>query len=120
MNRPKIFVVPPEHIERAWPSIDALSILPREPANSETRKALLTSVRDSVASGREELHVVVNGAGETVACFTVFENHKDHGMIVRFVAGNDAHVWLGYIMRNIFELAASRGFAYAKVASESF
>ncbi|OYW72918.1 MAG: hypothetical protein B7Z37_23480 [Verrucomicrobia bacterium 12-59-8] len=119
MNRPKIFVVPPEHVDRAWPSISSLGILPREPATAETRAALLDAVRDSVASGREELHVVVNGAGETVACFTVFENHKDHGMIVRFIAGNDAPIWLGYIMRNIFELAASRGFSYAKVASES-
>lgn len=120
MNRPKIFVVPPEHLEKAWPSIEALDLVaPSNPGDDETRKEFFDSIKNSVANGSEELHVVVNGAGETVACFTAFET-KDNGLLVRFIAGKDVPVWLGYLMRNIFEMASSRGFSYTKVVSRSF
>jgi hypothetical protein len=116
MNRPKIFVVPPEHIAKAWPSVEALEIIAPVPESADMRNNILASVLASVESGEEELHAVVDGAGETVACFTVSEG-KGNGLIVRFVAGKDAPVWLGYIMRNIFELASNRGLSYAKVIS---
>ena len=82
---------------------------------SDVLKTVLTSVTD----GTEELHVVIDGGGKTIAYFTTIET-KDGGLLVRMIAGDDAPVWLGYIMRNIIELAGHRGLRYAKVISKAF
>ena len=119
MNRPKIYVVPPEHIAKAWPSIETLDVVVPQGKVDLLKEDILKTVLSSVASGAEELHVVIDGGGNTVACFTTIET-KDSGLLVRFIAGQDVPVWLGYIMRNIIELAGTRGLRYAKVISKAF
>lgn len=119
MNRPKIYVVPPEHITKAWPSIESLDIIVPAVNPDMKREDVFKSILTVIAAGNEELHVVLDGGGNTVACFTTIET-KDSGLLVRFIAGKDAPVWIGYIMRNILELAGNRGLRYAKVISKAF
>lgn len=119
MNRPKIYVVPPEHIEKAWPEVEALDLIVPEPKGGVTKEQVLTSLRNSLDSGAEELHAIIDSGGNLVASYTTIET-KDSGLLVRFIAGKDAPVWMGYILRNIHELANVRGLRYAKVISKAF
>lgn len=119
MNRPRIFIVPPERIDAAWPSIESLPLVVPAVADESEAEQVLKVVREEASSGNEELHVVVDSAGETVACFSAREG-KDHSLLVRMIAGKNEPVWIGFILRNIHELAAARGLSYAKVVSKAF